>query len=136
MADGETLTESEAKWALIQAVWPVVSQSSTKHDFDLLTKSVVYLHHASQVAPKRRHRHLMIELDHDLPNNIDNMLDKEPKPIKVDDGPFKQALQSSLPLAESVLRDSNCPHMVSNDSKATTRAAPAARRRWLDSTRS
>lgn len=119
VSEGESnLTETEAKWSLIQAIWPVVSQSATKHDFDLLTKSVVYLHHATQVVPKRRHRHLMIEPDLDLPNNIDeNLVDKEIKPnlmTQVNDGPFKQALQSSLPLAENVLRDSNCPHMVSN----------------------
>ena len=39
----QQLTESSVKLILIKAIWPVVSQSTTKHDFDLLTRSVVYL---------------------------------------------------------------------------------------------
>lgn len=78
------LTDAQAKLSLIQAVWPVVSQSATKHDFDLLTKSVVYMHQSTQVAPKRRHRY--IEPDLDLANNL---ADVEKEAQKTDDGPFK-----------------------------------------------
>jgi hypothetical protein len=54
----QQLTESSVKLTLIQAIWPVVSQSATKHDFDLLTKSVVYLHNATRIFNRRLHHHI------------------------------------------------------------------------------
>ena len=54
----QQLTESSVKLILIKAIWPVVSQSTTKHDFDLLTKSVVYLHNTTKIFNRRRHHHI------------------------------------------------------------------------------